>query len=336
MKQILQIWRAIYESIRNWLLERKHREEEEVSQRGLAFAVSLLISFMLWFTASLQKSYTVTLDVPVQIVKLPPNRALETLPPSIVRVQFQGQGWQLLKIYYHLPPLTLEIREENPESIDLLEAVNNLDLPPTVRAINAFPRYLTLKLAPRITRVLPIRFRGILEPAPLYDFVEPPRLDPDSATVSGARAIVQPLRYWPTAFIVRRNIRSDLKLLIPLSDTLKGLVERTPDATTLYVRVALFTEGIREIPIRILGAPPDVQIRLSPPTLRVVYRVPLEQFDAAQQAEDFYAYVRYADIQADTTGTVRPHIHLPEGVIIRDLQFEPRRLRYFLVITESR
>jgi hypothetical protein len=50
------------------------------------------------------------------------------------------------------------------------------------------------------------------------------------------------------------------------------------------------------------------------------------------EAEEFYAFVPYADILRDTTqGAVFPMLHLPEGLEVRSPRFEPTSLKYYEV-----
>ena len=333
MKNIFHLWRHLRQQLRAWLLQRSNKKtEEDTHRRGVVLLVSFLIAFVLWFTASMRKTYIVVVDMPVQVVNIPPDKALATLPPSLIKVQFQGEGWQLLQIYTDPPPLSIDLSQyETEQPLDLLELISQMNFPGGVNVLSVTPRFIRLRLEPRSYRTVPIKLRGIIEPAPLYDFIEPPRLDPDTVVLSGAPSVIDTITFWPTEYIELRDIRTDLVLPVPLSDTLALLIQKNIEETTLYIKVALFTEAQREIKVIVNRVPPGFQVRLRPEHILVTYRTPIHHYEAVQQSEDFYATVSYQDISEDTTGTVTPVIHTPTGFIVRDLRYEPRRLEYFVI-----
>ena len=68
--------------------------------------------------------------------------------------------------------------------------------------------------------------------------------------------------------------------------------------------------------------------------MTATYRVPVNDalFAQAQTTDDFFAFVPYANIARDTTGTVSPFPQLPADLPIRDVSLEPSRLRYYTVV----
>ena len=53
---------------------------------------------------------------------------------------------------------------------------------------------------------------------------------------------------------------------------------------------------------------------------------------ASERAPDFFATVSYDQIREDTTGYVRPELHLPSDLIIRDPEMIPSRLQYYTFV----
>ena len=88
-------------------------------------------------------------------------------------------------------------------------------------------------------------------------------------------------------------MRDTVQLMVALSDTLDGLVDLDLTQTLITADVPEFTEGKRDIEIRVRDAPADQEITFDPAKTEVVYQVPIAQFDMAREAEDFYAFVRY-------------------------------------------
>jgi hypothetical protein len=115
-----------------------------------------------------------------------------------------------------------------------------------------------------------------------------------------------------------------------LIDSLSQLLEREFDRTTAIAVSREFTGATREVEVIIEGAPSNEKIvTLEPSHLTVRYRVLLSDFKESERAPDFFATVQYDEIRADTTGRVKPHLHPPANLTLRDVQWSPTSLRYF-------
>lgn len=312
------------------LLERQ-RDLDDRSRRLAVGVLSFAVAFLLWFTFSMRESYSVTIEMPLEVVRVPEGQALAALPPPVVRVTVQGEGWELLKLQRTPPTLLVNALDEQ---VDLFAAASEgARLPPGLQVLSVSPSSLRLQLEPEVTRTLPIRLVSDVSAGTDFDLLAPPRFTPDSVQVTGAASIVNALRSFPTQPLVAEDLRQTLTVRVPLSDTLRGLVRRNLSTVEVTVPVALFTEARRELPVRVEGTPPGApSVVLLPSRVEVTYRVPVEQYERSLRAPDFHAIVSYADVIRDETGTVQPVLQLPGGLVIRDARVEPRRLSYRLRI----
>lgn len=293
--------------------------------RGVAIAVCLLTSCLLWFVFSLQKTYSLSLDLPTAIVNLPPDRALTELPPKRVRVRVRGEGVSLFQLYYNRPVVPIDAARE---VVNLDTATPDLPKNLTLEAVT--PRSYAPRVDQRATRKVPIRLRTNVTVPPTHELVEPPRAVPDSVLVSGAASIVGELEYWPTFSFEHKDLTDSLAVRIPLVDTLTGIVEKEIGQIRLVAVSKEFTGATRELEVILEGAPStDKLVTLEPTTITVKYRVLLSDFRESLQAQDFFATVHYEDIRSDTTGRVKPRLYLPDNLMIRDVQFFPSSLRYY-------
>ncbi len=331
MARLSERTRLWFERYTERLAERREAEGGHERHRVWAMVLSVVIAGVLWFTFSLREQYAITVEMPVEVGAMPEGRALRALPPLVARVTLQGEGSQLLTLRRRPPTLVIPSPEDE---VDLFSVASESPrIPPGVSVQSVFPPTVSLDLEAAMQRALPVRLRGTIEPAPLYDLLGPPTLDPDTVVVSGARSIVGRLDAFPTAPLSRDDVRESFSVELPLSDTLQGLVRTSVASVEVTASVGLFTEAQRELTLRVEGAPPGAApVTLRPGRVTVTYRIPVEQFDAAQEEAEFYAFVPYATVVNDTTGAVRPVLHLPRGLAVRDAEVEPRRLRYFLRI----
>jgi len=300
-------------------------------RQGLVITFCVLASAVLWFMFSMEETYTQFFEFPTSLQNVPPEQALTGLPPKSVRVQIEGQGVQLLRLYYKPPVIPLDATLS---IIDLAVAVS--EVTSSVRMESVMPAQLALKLEPRIVRRIPIRSRIELSTETGYHIVGNHVLLPDSVSVSGATSIIENLEYWPTQSRVVENVISSTRVVIPMSDTLKGLVDLEIESTEYQVDVQPFTEASRQVDIRVDEAPVGREITFVPASTSVTFQVPLQQYDRALAATDFYVSVFFEEIRTDTTGTVYPRIHLPEGLVILESRISPDAFGYFFNLPEQK
>jgi hypothetical protein len=318
------------------LFPRTARGEGEAAaarRRLLAMGVSVVVAFVLWLTVNMRETYTLTVESPLEVVGLPEDQALRSPVPRTVLVQYEGEGWDLFALRRNPPEVPVDAEGPTVDLVRAAAASARLPLGVVVRDVR--PAALELDLGPAATRRLPVRLTGRLDFAPGYGLLYPPRLDPDTVVVRGARSLLDGFDAWPTAPRAFADLRRSASAVVPLSDTLDGLVAVSAERVQVVLDVGQFTEGTRTLTVRVEGVPPGVSaVRLIPSRVRATYLVPTEgdHYETAEGSPDFYAVVDYDDITRDTTaGTVPVAPHLPEGLLIQDLRLEPQRLEYYTV-----
>ena len=305
---------------------------EPPSRRGLAMLLSVVVATVLWFSFSMRKSgYSHEMEVPIEVVSTPADVALRERPPASAQVTFQGEGWALLGLARRRP--VIRITAESPR-VELQAELVEEGLPAGVTVQAVQPRNVELAFDTRTSRRLPIRLRRRIVTEPGYDLVGPPRLQPDSVSVTGAQSLLGSLTDWPTDPMVVEGVKDGFRRQVALSDTFGGLLETSVRSTIVEVDVAEFTEESRELEIDVVNLPADVAgVRLFPATVPVTYRLPVSSpdFERAETTEDFYAVVDYRDIARDTTdGLVPVAARWPQDLDIRNVRLGVGRVEYFV------
>ncbi len=313
--------------------ERARDADGDEPGRPLAFLVALAVALLLWFTFSMRGTYTVAVDVPLVVSRLPADRALRERPPETATLQMQGEGWSLLTLSRTPPPVELRAGDE---AISVVQAATqSSQIPAGVAVLAAQPATVKLALEEAVARTVPIRLTGDPGVYPPYGLLRPPVLRPDSVRVTGARSILAGLVAWPTEPVELGTLRRTRVVTVSLRDTLDGLVNRSVDRATVTFEVEQFTEGERMLEVRVRNVPPDVTaVRLLPARVRATYLVPVaaDYYERAQGSAEFYAEVDYMEIARDTLlGTVSVRPRIPAGLPVRQLRLTPERLEYFTV-----
>ncbi len=297
---------------------------DEEQRRGLVAAFCLFASVLLWFTFSMRGDYTRVLEVPLEVVNLAEGDALLSPPPLTARAQVEGQGIQLLRLYYNRPTIPIDA---SLGEFDLMTSAPEVFSNVRLDAIT--PRVVSLAKDRKTSKRVPIRSRVSIVPPPGHHVGGTPELRPDSVTVSGASTLIDGLTNWPTRRLQVQPAGDSVSVSVSLSDSLSRLVSKDVSVAVYAASVREFTEGSRTVNVRVTGAPEGQMIQFDPPTVKVIYQVALDQYALALQAPDFYAEVPYEAILADQSGSVVPNIHYPEGVEFREYRLDPPSLGYY-------
>ncbi len=296
----------------------------ETERKGLVISLCILAASVLWFAFSMKETYTQVIDFPTVIIDLPSDKALVNLPPSSIRAQVEGEGVQVLRLFYNPPTVSIEA---TPGEIDLLlvvsEAAGNVSLQ------SVTPRNMSVVLENRVYKKVPVVAELDVQLAAGFWLLGDIRTSPDSVTVSGAASIMENITSWKTQRRQLGVLSDSLAATISLSDSLRGLVDLSIPEVSVYADVQEFTQASREIPVRALGLAEGKDVTFSPSTVTVTYLVPLSQFDASLKADDFYAFVPYSETVRDENGLVYPMLHFPDGLHIRESKLNPSGIRYY-------
>lgn len=298
---------------------------------GVALSICILIAVVVWAAVTLQETRTVAFNVPTNLINVPEDQALVAEPPSHVRVQVTGEVIQLLYLYFNPPtaPIDASSSEVRVQEVLGLSSSN-------VQLESVSPERITVPLERRVERSVPITSRVSVDLDDGYELLDPPQLNPDSVTVSGAESIIDELDEWHTQAYEAGRVRDSTRIQVPLADTLDALVRRSIDEVTFVAHAGRFAEETRELFVRVIDVPPGQDlVALEPAMVTVRYRVLFDEMFEARRSDEFSAVVSYDQIRQDTTGRVEPRIHTPSDLTIRDAEASPARLRYFTLMSSS-
>lgn len=312
--------------------EQESGRRDENSGRGIAVAVCVLLSVILWLSLTVQEQRMVRMSFPVEVTGVPEGQALTQRPPSSVDVQLQGRGMDLLRLIFNPPTVRVTAQEGEISVQDALDLPRASD----ARIESVIPRTIDLALEPRVERRVRVKPRVNVQLASAHELVDELRIQPDSITLRGAESVVNGLDGWPTDSLVLSDVRDTVRAEVPLQDTLSGLVDRDTERVMVTARAGKFAEETRKVTVEVTGVPAGQDlVALEPSTIRIRYRVLFDQLFDSRRSSEFFATVSYSQIRSDTTGYVEPQIHVPSNLVIRDPEPIPPRLQYYTFLSEE-
>ena len=310
-------------------IDQRNDLSDQPNHKGLKIALCLICSLLLWVFSSMSEIYSKVIEVDTRIENLAGEEAFLTLPPDKIQLHVKGEGLSLIQLYYNPPKVVIDASDTE---INLIDVVAR-NLPAPIQIERVTPPIFILQKEERMDKKIPIILNTEINTPLTYDLVQEPSIFPDSVIVSGASSLIEQINEWPTELFAAEEVKDTLRFDVNLVDSLNGLVDLSIEQTQLLLVAEEFTEGGRDIEVIV----PSWQdyVTLDPPVVEVTYRVPLSQYYLANDAIDFFLFVSIDDIRDDTTGYVTPLLELPEGILFRDVNIEPDKLRYYDVLLDE-
>ncbi|MDG5768184.1 CdaR family protein [Balneolales bacterium ANBcel1] len=321
----------------NWLMrlfKPTERETTYLHKREIliVFLIGYVIALSLWLLVNLGREYSITLEVPLQVVEYSDEMAFSEPPPASARVGISGEGWNLFSLYRNPPEIVIPYERGTVSVADRIQ--EHLAGYPDLVVNKVAPSEFTVAMEMKTQKRVPVAPRIDVRLESRFEIMGDVRSDPDSVTVTGAESVVDTISSWPTEILRLRNVKDRVEQPVRLAGS-RSLVSKDTSRVVLSFDVTEFTEGEVRVYVQARNIPEGEQVRLSPSVLTIRYDVPIEHYSRAQEMVPYEAYVDYFDVIEDTTGFLVPEVRpTTEALNLRLRSFQPRRVSYFRVIGE--
>ncbi|MDR9419538.1 YbbR-like domain-containing protein [Gracilimonas sp.] len=300
-------------------------------ERIVVFIGAYIMAVSLWFIVNLSSSFSIDINVPIELGNVPEGMALTEEMPEFVQVGVSGDGWQLMNLYSDPPTVVINIEEQE---VNLFDQVRQrLNYLQSIDIAKVQPLVLTVDLEPKVSKKVPVQINTDLTFRNRFGIVGTPQISPDSITVIGAQSKIESINEWVVRDTLRMNdIREDISRTISLQDT-AGVIVLSEEEINFTADVSEFTEGETIVYIETTGLPRGQNVNYNPSSITIKYDVPIEQFAEVESINPYRAYVPYSKIIDDSTGLVTPDIEQTAEqyeLILRT--FRPRAVSYFTVL----
>ncbi|MBO8129943.1 MAG: hypothetical protein H0Z29_00315 [Candidatus Marinimicrobia bacterium] len=241
----------------------------------------LLITLFIWVITALNNEYSYTFDVKLDVVNVKEGKILKNLVPGKVKAKFTGRGLDL--IYLLIAPsssfkFVLDIQRinyyykfdlnsyfvGNPEKIIYPRksniAFNQIVWPDSVEIV--LDKYVRKELL--IVPVIKINV------APGYMKIGDLEINPDTVTVEGPHSYLKEIVVLTTESKVINNAIRDVKEKLKIIKPVGYNIRLSHEYVECYQKVDLISElVVKDIPVKILNKPADVEIYSNPPVVNV-------------------------------------------------------------------
>ncbi|MGD8428634.1 MAG: CdaR family protein [Balneolaceae bacterium] len=312
----------------------KKSDEEAIAgvgrERIVVFIVSFILALCLWLMVNLSRDYNLNVELPIRLGSVPQDKALVDKLPKMATVSVTGEGWKLINLYNNPPGINVDVRDTEVNLFDQVQ--QQMNAMPDISVQKVQPLILTLKLEDRLSKRVPVRSRVNLTFKGQYGLVGSENLQPDSITVSGASSLINGINDWPTDSVQFQDVSNNMSRVVKLKAP-GELIDLSRNEVIYNAHVEQFTEGEAKVNIETRNLPEGRSVSFSPTAVTVKFDIPISEYTDIKNTHPFRAFVRYTEIEEDSTGFVTPQIEqVADDFHIKMRTSQPRRVAYFIVL----
>jgi hypothetical protein len=286
--------KRIFISIRNFLFS-------NVNKQFLVFMFFLFLSFIFWLIITLNETYEKEIKIPAQVVGIPKNVVLTSVPVDTVRTTIRDKGWVMMVYLYTDRLGTIQIPFRSYDhgrgngsvgTNDLKRMIEQrLELSSKVTAIK--PDHLEFSYNNGECRRVPVRWAGRVIPDQLY-FISHVEYLPDSVEIYASPEKLDSIRAVYTEALNYVNFRDTLNVDCQLAHI--NDVKVVPDRVHIRFHTDVLTEEtISNIPIQCINLPPGKVLRTFPRYAKVHFVAGVSQIRSLHP-DDFKVVVDFREI----------------------------------------
>ncbi len=234
---------------------------------------SFLLALLLWAAVTTDKIYTIHITVPLQIAQVAPGYVLKEMPPRHAVLKVRGKGRALITLYFYKPKIKLELPQiKKSTTLHLMDYANQIyvgqDLGVHLQDIIQ-PREIKLKVDRYKEMRKPVKINHQIKPTPGF-VLSHIRVKPDSVIVGGPASLVKTIRNIESEPIKRLNVRYPFEAQLRLISPRPGIIRLKPKWVSVrFVIEQIVERTVYNIPIQIIGLPPNLTAKAEPPVVSV-------------------------------------------------------------------
>lgn len=306
---------------------------------------ALVFGIALWFLVISQKDFQLSMEVPLNFVKLHENMAIASKPPHTLQITVEGKSWDLIRLRH-------QMQKDNQNVVAMVVDLQNVELGGTRIHLDAknfvapgFPDvsfvepdnqliFVDLEIDTRIVRNVPIKSNVNFNAAQGYLLADEPKILPEELKVSGARNALTRIIDIPTDSINFDTLRSSGEFVVPLNfSSLPAFVSPSDSTVKIAVNIQkMNNKTFKNVPVNLIGFFDRKTYSLDPETVSVEITGGEQVLDSidAKDIELVLEFNRFAIEDADSLApTVK--LTLPASVnrdmSIKAFQVKPEKVR---------
>jgi hypothetical protein len=270
----------------------------------MVYGIFVLLSTVFWLLSALSENYSTTIRYPVKFTNLPKKSVLINELPDKVDLKVEAHGFTLLRYKISRSIIPLNINVKNYTLLKVPESESRYFL---------LSRYTQQKITNqlrddiKVIEIQPdsfifefteiIRKQVVIKPSVKYDLqrqylVKEVKCEPDSMLVSGPKYLIDTLRYLETKAMNLGNLDHSIKRNVALKSI--DRISSGEKRVQLSLEIEKYTQTSFQIPVEVVNAPDEYNLKLFPEQVSVSFLVALSDFEKVKPYH-FKLIAKYED-----------------------------------------
>lgn len=254
-----------------------------LSKNYNAYLVFLGVTFVLWFSIQLVKSYTFNTDIKIQLVDTPSYVVLDTTVKSS-QISLKTNGFKLWTYNLSDTQIDFSFNELKKDSLKLIASSKLLKEKITQRyslnenSIEIRESSVEFIYRKKTTKKVPVKINTDLNFKSGYNTLDSIQFTPDSVVISGPKNELKNINYVQSQKLVLEDINDTLSGKLNLKMPSEN-IKSTASQIGYYLPVEKFSEKTLMVDIETINVPDSLQLSTYPNKARVSFLVSLKFYD---------------------------------------------------------
>ncbi|AVR43869.1 hypothetical protein C7S20_00480 [Christiangramia fulva] len=297
------------------------------------FSFFLVFSAIVWVLVQFSKTYTQTIEIPLNYINPPLDKSISEDRPDHVDLQLQETGFSIY--YYKIfdPELTIDLSQAEVEDHQLVYYIENHlshieeELRIDFKKSHIIQDEIVIPFQKKKEKMLKVIPRIEVNYAVGYSADNPVQLKPDSVKVSGAERMIDTIDSVYTRKLTINKANQDISGKVKIDTSGLGMLSFYNNTVNYFQKIEKFTEGSVEIPIEVINVPSGMNLVYFPKTVIVYYQVNLRQYEEITSA-DFRVVCDYSEVNKGEDYMIAKIVEKPS--FITNVRLNERRIQFVI------
>lgn len=256
------------------------------SRDALIFLFFLICSSLFWFTITLNKTYELNVNVPIEYINVPPEIEFTTELPENFNVKLKDKGTSMITYQYKsFDPVIIDFNEYSVYSnnkswaiptTSLLEDAIKLQISQSTLILDHYPDEIVIEKKLLDSKRVQVKTLLDLNFKKQYFLCDKIITSPDSVTLYGYKEILDTLNCIYTKKYTSDELKDTLNVTLPLNTP--NHCKAKPNKIDITAPVEFYTECDIDLSIRIKNLPENIVVKTIPEKLNVSFLVGLSKY----------------------------------------------------------
>ena len=300
------------------------------------FISFLLASVLIWLLITLSKEYTTIIKFPIEYGEISQNKLLLANQTKVLEIVVNTNGFKILRTRFNTKSILINvntlIRKRGTTYYLLLKSKKQRikkQLPSGVNLQEIIKDTLFVQLGSLLTKKLAVKPNIKVNYHIGYDLSGEISLKPDSILVSGPENYISKINNIELVPIIFEDVKANFTRKVAVKE-LKGVanLKFNVKEVTVSGKIEKFTEGLLNIPFKIINVPAGITINTLRKKVQVTYIVGLSSFNKIDE-NSFQVECDYATTVSNNLGYLIPKV-VHKSLEIKSFKMTPNEINFLI------